>query len=231
MAQIGFEDRESGHEVWTHCPFPRASVNVTCWHAWHKVCEQGGKWKLAKNTNTIRGTVTDMGKGQNLTHDGFHWGAGNFMKKHTCWEDAVTVRDTTFSTYDTFALHYRHLRIILISPRWYSYCFFFFVQSVSLLYLPVISSSRDSSLSLLSSPSLHLFWRGHCSWRGNIPSSRFSIELSDAGCFNKSFPMKGQGTLCEVASPMTLSFGALQWTLSARTSLPQIKSTWQAFPA
>lgn len=184
------------------------------------------------NANTIRGTVTDIAKGQNLTLVGFHWGTGSFMKKHTHWEAAVTIWNTTHWTYDTVALNCRHLQLGVISHHWLIFHPTAFFSSVSLFYLPVISSSLKacfSSLSLLRSPSLHLLWRGHCSSRENRPSSGFSIELSEAGCFNKSCPIKGQGTFCEVASPMTLSLGALRWTLSARTSFPKIKSTWQVF--
>ncbi len=104
-------------------------------------------------------------KGKNLTHVGFHWGTGSFMKKHTHWEAAVTIWNITHWTYDTVALNCRHLQLGVISHHWlifHSNCFF---SSVSLFYLSVISSSLKAcfSLSLLCSPSLHLLWRGHCS--------------------------------------------------------------------
>ena len=92
-----------------------------------------------------------------------------------------------------------------------------------------LEKASYASLSPLCSPLPTSVVKGSLQLEGNRPSSRFSIELSEAGCFNKSFPIKGQGTFCEVASTMTLSFGALWWTLSARTSFPEIKRTWQAF--
>lgn len=92
MPKLHGSDWFSGWRIQTrsvdHCPFPRASVNVTCWHAWHKVCEQGskGKWKLAMDANTIRGTVTDMGKGQNPDTHGFPLGNRQpHEETHTQW--------------------------------------------------------------------------------------------------------------------------------------------------
>lgn len=158
MPKLHGSDWFSGWRIQTqsvdHCPFPRASVNVTCWHAWHKVCERGskGKWKLAVNANTIRGTVTDMAKGQNLTHSGFHWGTGGFMKKHTHWETAVTIWNTHW-TCDTVAFNCRRLQLGAVSLHRSNSNYFFL--SVSLFYLPVISSSLKacfSSLSPLRSP-------------------------------------------------------------------------------
>lgn len=35
---------------------------------------QSGKGELAMNANAVRGMVTDVAKGQSLTHISFHWG-------------------------------------------------------------------------------------------------------------------------------------------------------------
>lgn len=136
--------------------FTWAFVNVTCWHAWHKVCEQAckGKWKLAMNANTIRGTVTDMAKGQNLTHIGFHWRTGSFMKKHTYWEIIVTIWNTTHWTYDTVALNCRHFSPLTHIPTAFSS--FFISQSV----LPA------SHLKLSKSPLLLLVYPPYTPFEG-----------------------------------------------------------------
>ena len=138
--------------------FTQASVNVTCWHAWHKVCKRAskGKWKLAMNANTIRGTVTDMAKGQNLTHTGFHWGSDCFRKRHTHTEKPLL----QFETPPT-----EHVTLLLLTAGSYSlmsfltanllsncffFSFFFISLSVSPVYLPVIWSPLKGCFSSLS---------------------------------------------------------------------------------
>lgn len=108
--------------------------------------------------------------------------------------------------------------------------FFFFFFFISQPGLPASHLKPSKRLLLLLVSSSYICSEGVTAVRRKKdPAEDFSIELSEAGCFNKSCPMKGQGTFCEVASPMTLSFGAPRWTLSARTSFPKIKSTWQVF--
>ena len=166
------------------------------------------------NANTIRGTVTDMAKGQNLTHTGFHWGSDCFRKRHTHTEKPLL----QFETPPT-----EHVTLLLLTAGSYSlmsfltanllsncfFFFFFFFFFISQPGLPASHLKPSKRLLLLLVSSSYICSEGVTAARRKTdPAEDFSIELSEAGCFNKSCPMKGQGTFCEVASPMTLSLGA-----------------------
>ena len=74
-----------------------------------------------------------------------------YEETHAHRGTAVTIWNTTHWTYDTVAPNYRHLHLGVISHHWLLFQLLLFL-SVSLFYLPVISSSLKFLLLLLVSP-------------------------------------------------------------------------------
>lgn len=111
------------------------------------------------NANTIRGTVTDTAKGQNLTRVGFHWGTGSFTKNCSHAEEPLLLCEKP---------PIEHMTLLLLTAGIYSLesflttdsnskCFFF---SFFFSCQPVLPASHlklsKSLLLLLVSPPLPL---------------------------------------------------------------------------
>lgn len=103
--------------------FSWASVNVTCWRAWHKMSEQGsGGMKTGRERKIPSEEHWQTWQKGKISHVGVHWGTGRFMNKHILWESDITIWNTrqccswlqAFAAWSHFAL--------LTFPLFFSTC-------------------------------------------------------------------------------------------------------------